>query len=513
MNLADNLKKIRKDNNLSQEQLAEKLGISRQAVSKWESGISYPEMDKVLQICQMFNLNIDELLNQDIKEIKEAKEAKSNINKFIDDLLNFMTKTFDMFLNMNFKSKVKCLLEQVIIIIILIALFLVFGSIFQTILNKMLNFLDYNHYYYLIFNILEAFYIIFSLISGLLIFIHIFKIRYLDYYITIKNNSSNVQIQNTAKDKLEESEQRHFNKKSETIIIRNPEHFEYKFIKEIVKCILFLLKLFGVFIALCLLFLLVIQFIILVLSFLIIKTGLLFIGCFIIMLASIIINLILLYIIYNLLFNKKVNYFKVLIKLVSSAIAIGIGVGLIVISIKDFNYIRDIQSNYYFDEVKTIPMEDNLVIDNFYNIEFIESNSNDLTVTCRHSKQYKFEINYDWDNHIYFSIYEDDTNLLKHLRENLQSFNNKIIVDHSEYKIYISTTKENIEKIKENNQKYNEEYEEQYDELTNYENKILELEQELSEKQNKISELDNTLKEKDSRIIELENLLEDKIKE
>ena len=60
MNLADNLKKIRKDNNLSQEQLAEKLGVSRQSVSKWESGLSYPEMDKVLQICQLFNLNIND---------------------------------------------------------------------------------------------------------------------------------------------------------------------------------------------------------------------------------------------------------------------------------------------------------------------------------------------------------------------------------------------------------------------------------------------------------------------
>ena len=63
MNLADNLKRIRKDNNLSQEQLAEKLGVSRQAVSKWESNLSYPEMDKVIQICNLFNLNINELIN------------------------------------------------------------------------------------------------------------------------------------------------------------------------------------------------------------------------------------------------------------------------------------------------------------------------------------------------------------------------------------------------------------------------------------------------------------------
>ena len=70
MNLKENLKKIRKDNNLSQEDLAEKLGVSRQSVSKWESGQAYPEMDKVIQICNLFNLNIDDLLNQNIKEVE-----------------------------------------------------------------------------------------------------------------------------------------------------------------------------------------------------------------------------------------------------------------------------------------------------------------------------------------------------------------------------------------------------------------------------------------------------------
>ena len=73
MNLSDNLKKIRKEHNLSQEQLAESLGVSRQAVSKWESGGAYPEMDKVLQICKMFNVNIDDLLNQDIKKVNSSK--------------------------------------------------------------------------------------------------------------------------------------------------------------------------------------------------------------------------------------------------------------------------------------------------------------------------------------------------------------------------------------------------------------------------------------------------------
>ena len=114
MNLADNLKRIRKDNNLSQEQLAEKLGVSRQSVSKWESGLSYPEMDKVLQICQLFNLNINELINEDIKEVNEMKEAQVRTNKYITSFFDYITKVVDMFSSMKWKEKIKCLLNKVL---------------------------------------------------------------------------------------------------------------------------------------------------------------------------------------------------------------------------------------------------------------------------------------------------------------------------------------------------------------------------------------------------------------
>ena len=91
MKLSDNIKIIRKENNLSQEQLAEQLGVSRQAVSKWESGQSYPEMDKVLLICKLYNYNIDELMNENIKEVSDTKQSKININKYIDDFFAFIT--------------------------------------------------------------------------------------------------------------------------------------------------------------------------------------------------------------------------------------------------------------------------------------------------------------------------------------------------------------------------------------------------------------------------------------
>ena len=59
MNLGENLISLRKKENMSQEDLAEKLDVSRQAISKWESGQGYPEMEKIIKISEIFNCNID----------------------------------------------------------------------------------------------------------------------------------------------------------------------------------------------------------------------------------------------------------------------------------------------------------------------------------------------------------------------------------------------------------------------------------------------------------------------
>ena len=63
MSFANNLKTIRKENNLSQEKLAEILLVSRQCVTKWESGTCYPEIDNLLELSQKFNVSLDWLLD------------------------------------------------------------------------------------------------------------------------------------------------------------------------------------------------------------------------------------------------------------------------------------------------------------------------------------------------------------------------------------------------------------------------------------------------------------------
>lgn len=69
MRFNERLQKLRKERSLSQEQLADNLGVSRQAVSKWESGSSYPETEKLIELSKLFSVSIDELLKEEpIKE-------------------------------------------------------------------------------------------------------------------------------------------------------------------------------------------------------------------------------------------------------------------------------------------------------------------------------------------------------------------------------------------------------------------------------------------------------------
>ena len=62
MDLSEKLLNLRKANDLTQEQLAEKAGVSRQSGSKWESGQSVPELDKIVTLCEIFNITADSLL-------------------------------------------------------------------------------------------------------------------------------------------------------------------------------------------------------------------------------------------------------------------------------------------------------------------------------------------------------------------------------------------------------------------------------------------------------------------
>lgn len=66
--LSENIYALRRKSGLSQEQLAEKIGVSRQAISKWEGGLSVPELDKLRALSEYFHVTIDELTGSRVPE-------------------------------------------------------------------------------------------------------------------------------------------------------------------------------------------------------------------------------------------------------------------------------------------------------------------------------------------------------------------------------------------------------------------------------------------------------------
>ncbi len=75
MSFSENLQYFRKKRDMTQEQLAEQLDVSRQAVSKWESGQSYPEMEKILQICETFHCDMNTLIQGNVAESEKEDTA------------------------------------------------------------------------------------------------------------------------------------------------------------------------------------------------------------------------------------------------------------------------------------------------------------------------------------------------------------------------------------------------------------------------------------------------------
>lgn len=96
MNFCEKLQNLRKEKGMTQEELAEKLNISRQAVSKWESNQTMPETDKIIQIANLFDVSLDYLLkNEEEKENKDhlinnTTQLKKHNEIFITQIVIFI---------------------------------------------------------------------------------------------------------------------------------------------------------------------------------------------------------------------------------------------------------------------------------------------------------------------------------------------------------------------------------------------------------------------------------------
>ena len=115
MNFNEKLQKLRKEKKYSQEELADMLDVTRQSVSKWESGQTYPEMDKLLAICKIFGCTLEELTNDTIKLNEFAGEKKSKVSDIASSVEEFIEKTYHYFTGSTSKDILKCLIIMFVV--------------------------------------------------------------------------------------------------------------------------------------------------------------------------------------------------------------------------------------------------------------------------------------------------------------------------------------------------------------------------------------------------------------
>lgn len=124
--LKDNIKTIRKSKGLSQEELAIKLNVVRQTISKWESGLSVPDAEMLINISELFEIPVSEILGENIE-----KKEKDDL-KVISEKLEVINEQLSNYQKEKRKKKIQSLIIIDISIILLFILLAILDRPYQT---------------------------------------------------------------------------------------------------------------------------------------------------------------------------------------------------------------------------------------------------------------------------------------------------------------------------------------------------------------------------------------------
>ena len=90
MTIAEKIKQLRKDNSMTQEDLAEKLNVSRQTISKWETSVTIPDADNIVAISKLFNITTDELLDYRVENVQKKKQFIMDMAVLLFGIIGFI---------------------------------------------------------------------------------------------------------------------------------------------------------------------------------------------------------------------------------------------------------------------------------------------------------------------------------------------------------------------------------------------------------------------------------------
>ena len=432
MKFGDKLIELRKKNGYSQEELAEKLGVSRQSVSKWESNNTYPETDKIIQIANLFDCSMDDLINDKITDVESSlRKNKNNFNNVWDSLLEFITNTVNMFSKMKFSDGLRCIIEMIILGLLLGLFGKVICGVPSSVISNIFRFLGSSKMN-LIREVLNSILSLVWFIIAIIILIYTFKIRYLNYYVEEKAEPKKEKIKD--KEKQNENVEKDEKVKNEKIIVRDEKPFE--FLGVLSKIAIIFIKFIVFWILVGTIFTTISLVVSAVIAISHVAVNIIFLWITLLLIAAIIVLIQFIILLISFIFNKKFNLLPNLIIFISCIVVIGFSIGMLALSIKNIEVVED---NSLFNlETKEIKLKykDNLVID-----------SNGLGL----SNKYKYIIDNSIEENQIIVSRELDSRYFKLTKHNTTMDNMPVIMIEEEeknnfkvyYELFINNLKEN----------------------------------------------------------------------
>ena len=503
MKFCEKLQKLRKDRGYSQEQLADLLEVSRQSVSKWESGTTYPEMDKLLSLCKIFNVTLDDLTNDNVTDKNIKERSKNNFSNLFYSILDIINKSFEMFKSMTSKEKGKCIIELFILFIILLIFKIPFNYINNSIIKIFINFSSKTY------DILASIWYFISntiyLILFIAIFVYVYKIRFLDKF----NRSEGIKIKDDNDNNVK------FTEDNNDLILNNKKEKHNFFLFDI------LAKIFNIFLKMCIILILlpiIISFIILViittLTLIMQFIGIHFIGIFIALLGAVLFLLVIIELLIKILLNANLINKRMFLIFLGSLITLGVGIGISTYEISKVDYKDELPTSVSADTYEcTFKMRDDLVFFDYFNTNYVINNDlkDDVNIVVNYYDDY-LNVNIDLNNNflgIYKYVSFDKTlnyiDLIKNDLKKKKLYNYNLLMNMD---VKIETSEKNINIIKNNLEKYYKDKEEEYNKFEYYENRVYELEEEIYEKDVIINDLEDKINNLEEKISDISGLIE-----
>lgn len=471
MKFSEKLQILRKENKLSQEELAAMLDVSRQAVSKWESGQTYPEMDKLLTMCKIFKCSLDDLTNDEIKEINiDTTKNKTKLNNFIDEGLLYIKKCIYFLKGLTFKDFLKLLVEVLVVLLIIGVIHIPFRFIYDagrdlfytmgdkagSILSSFFNF------------ILMLVYIAISIFF----FIYFLKVRYLDDI----ELAEDVKKEYKAKEVKIVKNVEKVNKDENKNIVIIEKNEGKNFFDALAHIVMIFVKAMLFLFSIPFLITLIVSSALLIMDIILMFKQIFYIGILMCLIAFIMLNIVTLKMLYYFIFNLNTNLKREIIIFLIGIAALGIGAGITMIEVSNTKYIDDMPvvedetkitkeftmtNNLFVDELDTYPyvsykvdetLKDKVKVE----IRYLKNNFNDVdVVTSNNMIKFEYEYNY---GRTYFI--KNGLNLIINNLKNKEVYN----YDKLNYlNVVVTSSNANIKKLKENFSNYNDGYMYDYD--------------------------------------------------